>query len=130
MGRMAESSAERRLSKEPRMETTASVTCLLLSSDSRSSAARCARVSISPNAGVGAASCAVQSSSGWVDACFRRKGRGAGWIWDWRSSSGSGDLVEQETGWMEEEDPTTRRRGGCTDGEQVGCLAAKRSQAK
>jgi hypothetical protein len=40
MGRMAESSAERRLSKEPRMETTASVTCLLLSSDSRSSAAR------------------------------------------------------------------------------------------
>lgn len=61
MGRMAESRAERRLSKEPRMETTASVTCLLLSSDSRSSAARCARVSISADAGV--AGCLVLSGT-------------------------------------------------------------------
>uniref|UniRef100_A0A0A9EDE5 Uncharacterized protein n=1 Tax=Arundo donax TaxID=35708 RepID=A0A0A9EDE5_ARUDO len=47
---MAESSAERRLSKEPRIETTASVTCWLFCSDSRSSAARCARLSIFPRA--------------------------------------------------------------------------------
>lgn len=40
-------SAERRLSKEPRMETTASVAAWLWPSDSRSSAAHCARPSIS-----------------------------------------------------------------------------------
>lgn len=62
MGRMAESSAERRLSKEPRMETTASVTCWLLCRDSRSSAARCARLSISADGGA----TSPERAGGWV----------------------------------------------------------------
>lgn len=67
MGRMAASSAERRLSKEPRMETTASVTDWLFCSDSRSNAARCARVSIAPPppAAAAATAWAVASSSRW-----------------------------------------------------------------
>jgi hypothetical protein len=71
MGRMAESSAVRRLSKEPSMETTASVTCWLFCSDSRSSAARCARLSIS-------AAATLSPDSGRTERRFRGEADGSG----------------------------------------------------
>jgi hypothetical protein len=71
MGRMAESSAVRRLSKEPSMETTASVTCWLFCSDSRSSAARCARLSIS-------AAATLSPDSGRTERRFRGEAEGSG----------------------------------------------------
>lgn len=98
MGRMAASSAERRLSKEPRMETTASVTDWLFCSDSRSNAARCARVSIAPPppAAAAATAWAVASSSRWFQKV--REGGGV-------------DLGgRRETGWRRTP-PTARREG-------------------
>jgi hypothetical protein len=42
----------------------------------------------------------------------REEGSGVSWMWDWRSSSASGDLVEKETRWMVENPTVGTTRNG------------------